>query len=707
MIINHNLPALNAYNKLVVNNFMMSKSLEKLSSGLRINRAADDAAGLAISEKMRSQINGLDQATRNAQDGISLIQTAEGALNETHSILQRMRELAVQSANDTYTSDDRQQIQKEIDQLVSEIDRISSTTQFNSKNLLDGTTSALVSTDKLDTKVYMRDGLRVVDKYGQKAVGGGNFKIHINATVGKAEIDKTDIMRVKHNVFENSGDKVIVTGLGINATYGDLRANKDGVDMKVTSGVIFNFVETGTSFAVKVSGAVGDSTTGSKLYITVALSTGESLTVDQLYNKMEAAFQATKVTTGGTLTSGNISYGRTLSDFIFLQRDIAVSGGTLAIGIHGTGGVLASGGSSVVAAGTTGFIDQGYGAREGQVAQEFTRLKDIERFWDASGNFILDTPQTISVVQGNGAKGSMTLFDSDTIQSMEDKLNDLIYNQLGQKNYVDTSVRQDMFAKYIPVANDFTAPFTADSVKGTFLIQSAIAGKEGRLTFVGGDAIINALSLQTVQAASENQFTVNITNAHTNAEVAKGVKISGNKLIGVLNPNIDVEFASNADVKVTASGIDGFNQLKFSATSGYDTFVHVADRTMVFHIGANQKQDMGAGIANMSASALGVSNVLVSSNALANEAIGKIDSAISRVSSERSKLGAIQNRLDHTINNLSTTSENLTAAESRIRDVDMAKEMMNFTKYSVLSQAATAMLAQANQMPQQVLQLLR
>ena len=136
MIINHNIPALNTYNKLSYTNVSMGKSLEKLSSGLRINRAADDAAGLAISEKMRSQIRGLEQATRNAQDGISLIQTAEGALNETHAILQRMRELAVQAANGTYTSADRNEIQKEINQLRDEIDRIANTTEFNQKKLL-------------------------------------------------------------------------------------------------------------------------------------------------------------------------------------------------------------------------------------------------------------------------------------------------------------------------------------------------------------------------------------------------------------------------------------------------------------------------------------------------------------------------------------------------------------------------------------------
>lgn len=142
MRINHNIASLNTYRQLSANNVNTQKSLEKLSSGLRINRAGDDAAGLAISEKMRGQIRGLEQATRNAQDGISLIQTAEGALNETHSILQRMRELAVQGANDTNTDDDRAQIQEELNQLMSEIDRIATDTQFNTLPLLGGTFEA-------------------------------------------------------------------------------------------------------------------------------------------------------------------------------------------------------------------------------------------------------------------------------------------------------------------------------------------------------------------------------------------------------------------------------------------------------------------------------------------------------------------------------------------------------------------------------------
>jgi flagellin len=179
MRINHNIAALNTYRQLSANTVNTSRSLEKLSSGLRINRAGDDAAGLAISEKMRSQIRGLETASRNANDGISLIQTAEGALNETHSILQRMKELAVQAANDTNTETDRAEIQKEIDQLKTEITRIAEQTEFNTKKLLDGSMSIKADLDNTTniTKIAIKP---------EATVAEGNYTVsveYIAATV--------------------------------------------------------------------------------------------------------------------------------------------------------------------------------------------------------------------------------------------------------------------------------------------------------------------------------------------------------------------------------------------------------------------------------------------------------------------------------------------------------------------------------------------
>jgi flagellin len=193
MIINHNISALNANRNLGINDGQMNKSLEKLSSGFRINRAADDAAGLAISEKMRGQVNGLNQAVRNAQDGISMIQTAEGALNETHAILQRMRELAVQSSNDTNTDSDRAQIQAEVVQLQSEIDRIGNTTQFNTKSLLNGGMNTTAAIFQIGANTAQTMTLKISDMRGSalKVDNTNGVKMSTQATA-QASLAKID-----------------------------------------------------------------------------------------------------------------------------------------------------------------------------------------------------------------------------------------------------------------------------------------------------------------------------------------------------------------------------------------------------------------------------------------------------------------------------------------------------------------------------------
>ena len=662
----------------------MSKALEKLSSGLRINRAADDAAGLAISEKMRAQIRGLDQASRNAMDGISFIQTAEGALNETHAILQRMRELAVQSANGTYTSNDRTQIQKEIDQLTSEIDRIASTTQFNTKNLLDGTSSALTSTDKISTRVFMRDGLRQLDQFGQKAAGGGNYRLEITATPGQAEVQKSDIMRIKHGTVTVSGAYTALSGAGglAIAVQNDF-VGPSGV-MLTSVGINIITGAAGQTFAV-----TGTATAAGAVTITVNLAigsggtplSGQILTTNQ---EIYDAIMALKLSSGAAMADLNVN---TFLDLKITNSAAVISGVAAATPLTGTTQFLAT------------KIE-----RVGEVALASTKLYDIQEFWDSSGNFILSNPQTIQLVQGDGQKTYITLFDTDTIDSVNDKLNEAIYNGLQQKLIVDSTVSKNSFVTFDPWAGTATTGLT--TVPGTFVIRSAMCGNDGKITFIGDDPVLRALSLQTIQKATETQFSVDLYEAHNNTQLAKAVTISGNNLIGVIDEDVDVQFSSNSGVKVTYDAVN--KKFTFAAkTTAEKTFVHISDNTTVFHIGANQKQDIGVGIGDMSTRALGVNNILVTSNEQANVSIGKLDIAINRVSSERAKLGAIQNRLEHTINNLNVTSENLSASESRIRDVDMAKEMMNFTKFNILQQAATAMLAQANQMPQTVLQLLR
>ncbi len=387
MRIQHNIAALNAHRQLTNNNSMIGKNLEKLSSGYRINRAGDDAAGLAISEKMRAQIQGLETAQKNAQDGISLVQTAEGALTEVHSMLNRMVELATQSANGTYDTSDRASLQAEVDSLLDEIDRIAENTNFNGINLLDGSMEP--------------------DTVTSTAVGG--FAL-------------------------------------------------EGLDASITS----------VELVYADGTAATDTTDGSDAEVTAA-----------------------------------------------------VSGGILTITVTGAG--------------------------------------------------------IASTAAGGGAAG--------------DALSEAAF-------------------------------------------KDAISGAVG---------------------------SVRMTGAYV---------------------------TPTADVSATITEVEG------DALN-----LQVGDT-------ADPSQKVSVGIRNMDAQSLGIADVDITTEEGADKAIGNIKIAITSVSSTRGDLGAIQNRLEHTINNLGVTSENMTAAESRIRDVDMAAEMMAFTKNNILVQASQSMLSQANMIPQGVLQLL-
>ena len=422
MIINHNMNALNAHRNMATNTSAAGKSMEKLSSGLRINRAGDDAAGLAISEKMRGQISGLEQASRNASDGISLIQTAEGALNETHNILQRMRELAVQGANDTNTSDDRVAIEEEMSQLTEEISRISETTEFNGQNLLQGTFS-------------------------------GSFQIGANSNQ--------------------------TIGLQIGGTSAN--------DLGLTGGI--------------------------KLDYTVS-------------------------TDASKLSEGNYTIKSAANDLHLVDANDKVVG---------------------------------------------------------------------KIAQNDINTGKITLADGTNLQ-------------LGHKVMAGATVKVDS--------------------KG-FQVTLAKGNNSNKL--------------------AAGNYTVSGTNL-----------LNGDKLVGTVDR--------------------AANQEKIILTDG--TNIALADLNLTKEDIANNKT-------------FSVTGVDISTSNNASGAITTIDNAINSISKTRSQLGAVQNRLEHTTANLDNTAENLTSAESRVRDVDMAKEMMTFSSKNILQQAAQSMIAQANQQPQNVLSLLR
>ena len=454
MRINNNIMALNTYNQMTTNNSQAASSIEKLSSGLRINSAADDAAGLAISEKMRSQVRGLDQASRNAQDGISMIQTAEGALDETESIIQRMRELSVQASNDTYTDDDRNAIQDEINQLTSEIDRISSDTEFNNKALLDGS---------LENETQVTNN---------------------NTNISEVTVEDDSM---------ESGDYVLtVTGTAM-AYDGTTGVNNTGID--------------------------------------------------------------------------------------------SVAAGTDVIG-------------------------------PGEYTLELVATETADEY----DVYLKDS-------------------DGNVVEELKSEL-------------IDTSVADD----------------TVDI--GGLAITYAN----------GGAAVAEGSSDITVDVSASFELTkdgITVDSTTVTNSTSNEVELGG------LQFEVDDTLADNT------------------------TNIAVDNNAVTFQIGANAGQTTDVTVSEMSSEALDIDELDLTTTEGATLAIDSLDDAITAVSSERSKLGAMQNRLEHTINNLNTSSENLTAAESRIRDVDMAKEMMEMTKWTTLQQASTSMLAQANSQPEQVLQLLR
>ena len=512
MRIQHNIAALNSYRNLTGNNNAVSKNLEKLSSGYRINRAGDDAAGLAISEKMRAQITGLNTAQKNAQDGVSLVQTAEGAMTEVHSMLNRMVELADQSANGTYADEvDRENLQKEISSLKEEINRIADSTNFNGINLLDGS----LSTGKLPTFTGL-DGLTKTD------IAATANSTELTITGGAAAPNKGEVFSLTVNYTDANGmtkeKKIELTAE--NATtlkdtagnYYTVNANIDKAEMAAAFvGAINSDSELSSIFSA--------SNKGEKLTLT-SKETGSASKI--VMNKVDSNYKGTSAAVVATSKKGENA--KVEYDFKTMEKDKVFT-------VNGEKFVFAT------------------------VGKQF----------DSDVN-VLET------------KGTNP--DADEVGKMAG----MIANKLGLS---DEQVKDD----------------------GTKITFSASAGNGGLTLQIGDTA-------------------------------------------------------------------DKFNQMTVS-------------------------------VGDMHAKALGISDVDISTQAGAKAAVDKIKSAINSVSSTRGDLGAIQNRLEHTINNLSVSAENMTAAESRIRDVDMANEMMAYTKNNILVQSSQAMLAQANQLPQGVLQLLQ
>lgn len=672
MRVYHNIPALFTYNALNSTNESLQKSINKLSTGLRINTAADDAAGLAISEKMRAQVRGLDMAVRNAQDGISMIQTAEGALNETHSILQRMRELAVQAANDTLTANDRQVIQSEIDQLKEEVDRIASTTQFNKK--LDGSASVLWSSDKLETKAFVRGSLRQIDQFGQKAAAEGNFKITIEATPGQGQIQKSDIFKVKHEISTSISTNIstnFINDVSVDpAATGSFDAGEYRVELTRTGNTVAAALYYGDSATALATASVTSNTaefTTTNGTITVDLdpdvlaSIGEESPVTQTFTyapnlvenvdddgeilATESPITITGVVPAGqyelnaaSASTNNVTFTLTLNGSKMgsaaldtFSNSITFTVGAGKIKVEFKSGVEFDGKSVTFTVTPQNTTINPITAEVGDVAPSWASLRDIDRFWDANGKFLLEDPQTITMIQGDGNKATVTLYATDTIGDVVEKLNSAIRDQLGQGQYVSDE-NADNFVTYVNEGAE--DPNTPEAVAGTIVIRSVVAGKNGEISFTGDEDVLKALSLSQIQASKENVFSVNVSDAHSGQPVAQNVSVTGNLLIGIVHPNVDVEFDAMADVAVSWN--ETTKQFELANAAGtYETSLHLADNSTVFQIGANQGEDMGIDLGNMSVRSLGINRVLVTDRDSAARSITIIDGALDKVSNQR------------------------------------------------------------------------
>lgn len=323
------------------------------------------------------------------------------------------------------------------------------------------------------------------------------------------------------------------------------------------------------------------------------------------------------------------------------------------------------------------------------------RLRDVEQFYDAEGRFMLDDPKTISITQGDGQRTSVTLYGDDTLDTVAAKFNDAIANDLGQARFVNDAGH---------LASFVTEPGGGqESVAGTMLVRSVMAGSAGQLTFSGDENVLNAFGFNSIQTARENRYSASIADAHTGAPVSEQVKLTGSRLIGAVNQNVDVEFSEMAGVTVSWDSTRG----TYIFESGdYETTLHLKDNTSVFQTGIGEGETITMNIGDMRSHALGLDSVRVSDRKYAARSISIVDKAIDTVAFQRAKLGASLNRVEHSICNLTTAGENITADESRIRDADMAQEMMNFAKVQILLRSGTSMMAQANQIPEQIMSLM-
>ena len=735
-------------------NNSLAKTIKALSTGLRINTAADDASGLAVSEKLRAQISGLSKAATNAQDAISMLQTAEGAMGSMTSMVQRIRELAVQAGDPAYTTNDRAMLQLEVDQLKEEIDRVSSSSEFNTKKLLNGDAAAIwsASTDNIEAIVKgtpVEGNYKLTYKSNIMRLGEGEMSYDINtngtsitkfdniqgmlrgsdmqvkvlastaaataasavmtgatgnmsaafttefqnasaATTGNnsyaIEIEavgartgaasaqiKFRVMNTKTGEISEWQTATVGTNGGIiGATSSATFQNLAGITQRIFAGsatATFNGTatwEAGDKMLVNVAGVRAAATGAGSIQIG---STGSTLHVTANFTN-NASTTTHTVHTAQMDEAGNVYYG---SIDVTLEKGAAVSG-TASIDILGTG----------------------------DVASKYTKLSQLSQFTNADGRMVLDNTQEITIYAGNGKTAKVTLEGSDTIADLESKLSAALVEQLGLGADVTNPAATEINKNLVKFVEDEGGKGDR-AVQGTFVIQGAVLGDDSNLTFVGDEGVLSGLGITQIQEASDSALNVRVQDAHTGKFIGEDTVTDGRLRNVIQGVDIDIKPESAADVSFDPVK----NEMVFAAKAQPTVaYLHIKDNATKAAIGANEGQTLDISIGRLDTKSMGIDGITVATFDDAQKAITKLDMALEQISAARATAGAQMNRLEYTINNLNTTRENMVAAESRIRDLDIAQASSDLAAQQVVLQSATAMLAQANQIPSYAMQLL-
>ena len=329
----------------------------------------------------------------------------------------------------------------------------------------------------------------------------------------------------------------------------------------------------------------------------------------------------------------------------------------------------------------------------------YATIEDIPEFYDQSGIFIVENPQKLTITQGDGKTADVMIYSQDTLEDIRSKLNDAIAFGLGQSSYADN------LNNFVSFVRDGETTSGLESVAGTFVVRSAVAGNAGKITFSSDNKdLLNAFGFNTIQEATENVFTGSIYEAHSGRVIAENIESQGNLFNGVISPNASIEFDSMAGVK--AAWDEATRSYRLSGGYTYSTTLHVVDRSTSFQIGQNLGDDIYLHIGDMRSNSLGLNRVDVNTRDNAAKSITILDSAIHQVGIQRSRVGAYQNELEYNANSLTQTSLHMQESESRIKDADMAKEYMEFIKLQILNNTGNSMLAQSQQNAQTIMSVL-